>query len=642
MILKDNHKRAGIAILLFLYLIAVLIIFRNDLKLLFLPDPVKGTVYTLSFNKALLNEDTENIIKYEGFIVVDRGLLLTQGSSGKAIFSFKKKPEQGALMRIWFYGDRGVQRPNAIKISVDGGQTYQGVAESGNYIGTVFDLTPYVKKSNNFQILFEAQNHTQLTSKVFDKIEMVIPEEEQAQPTLPNLTMIVGFLFLALIIYCYGYRATVTRTEMSVLLLLLLIIVLAAYLRWNELTRIAGTVLDADVIAYNKYAKKMRLFSDNGFYSAQFSQREPLYILLVKLFLFLFGVAETHVRFISFSFSLVVVYLTYKIGREWFNNVTAIIAAFILSIHPYLISLSARGFRAEWFTTLVLLFVYYGCVKDAISRRRRIVVISLLIGCILLTRSESLFMIAGIMIVNPLFTNKWNYKMVLITIILGFSLLLPHLYSIYKIHGTPFHTVNIYTRFYANREFSGQPGFPTKEELATEGMYTGRKITPAEYYFSLHTPWQLVHYSTVGFVKIHLTMPLYFALGKGNLKSIEYELGMLKSNPNLRQLVVSAKQVISIIQKDWLDYTLASLLLGFFVLGVFLIAFSPNRILLVYMFLFQVQTSFIAYLGIDSRLTVHSYPFMALCCGYSIGWFFTVLWRYLMKPEKELCLIKNT
>jgi hypothetical protein len=232
------------------------------------------------------------------------------------------------------------------------------------------------------------------------------------------------------------------------------------------------------------------------------------------------------------------------------------------------------------------------------------------------------------MIVTPLFEkNKWNYKMVLATISLGVSLLIPHLYSVNKIHGTPLHTVNIYTRFYVNREFAGQEGFPTKEELATKGMYTGRKITPFEYYFSLHTPWQFFHYSTVGFAKIHLTMPLYFALGKGKLQSIKYELNELKTNLNLHQLIVSGKHLASMLQKDWLSYALASLLLVSFVLGVCLIAFSNYRVLLVYMFLFQAQTSFIAYLGIDSRLTIHSYPFIALCCGYSIVWIFSVLWK---------------
>ncbi len=34
-----------------------------------------------------------------------------------------------------------------------------------------------------------------------------------------------------------------------------------------------------------------------------------------------------------------------------------------------------------------------------------------------------------------------------------------------------------------------------------------------------------------------------------------------------------------------------------------------------YLLLFQMHTSFLAYLGLDERLTVHSYPVIALCCG---------------------------
>ena len=137
-------------------------------------------------------------------------------------------------------------------------------------------------------------------------------------------------------------------------------------------------------------------------------------------------------------------------------------------------------------------------------------------------------------------------------------------------------------------------------------------------------------------------MPLYFALGKGNLKGIEYELGKLKENPNLGQLLEGREGIFSIFQRDWLDYVLASLLLVSLVLGVLLIVFSPNRMLLVFMIIFQVQTAFIAYVGIDSRLTVHSYPFIALCCGYSLGWLSKVLWQNLIKSEKGLCLLKNT
>ena len=97
--------------------------------------------------------------------------------------------------------------------------------------------------------------------------------------------------------------------------------------------------------------------------------------------------------------------------------------------------------------------------------------------------------------------------MVFVALVLGILLWLPHIYSISKKHGDPFYTMNKYARFYANREFMGKPGFPTKEEVIEKGMYTGPQITPVEYYFGLHTPWQLVKYNLIGFTKIHINMP---------------------------------------------------------------------------------------------------------------------------------------
>jgi hypothetical protein len=190
----------------------------------------------------------------------------------------------------------------------------------------------------------------------------------------------------------------------------------------------------------------------------------------------------------------------------------------------------------------------------------------------------------------------------------------------YKNYGDPFYTVNQYARFYANREFAGQPGFPTREELATKGMYTGRKITPLEYYCSLRSPWQLVQYSVVGFMKIHLTMPFHFAAGKGTLSRVEYLFGELRKKMNGKQLRENSRQLMAILQKNFLSYTLTAVLVFSFLVGIVLLAFSPYRMLLLVMLFVQVQTSFVAYLGIDSRLTVHSYPLIALCCGYCLWW----------------------
>jgi 4-amino-4-deoxy-L-arabinose transferase-like glycosyltransferase len=494
------------------------------------------------------------------------------------------------------------------------------VTGSGNHVGSVFNLTPDVKGSQNFRLIFEAANQTPFSPAVLDRVEVMITRGHEAQPSLPNIPLLLALLLGALLTSLVFSRS-VSRREKVVRVVFLLIILLAAYLRWNEVVRVSGTHIAGDAKGYLQYAQKMELFSDDGFYSAQFEKREPLYIFIVKLFFLLFGVSGTHLRFVSFVFSLVTVYLTYKIGKEWINESVGLIAACILAVHPYLIQLSARGLRAEWFTTLVLLFVFYGYVKGPMGTRLRTLITGLLIGCMLLTRSEALFMVLILMMAYPVVARStWNYKMVFTALLLGITLWIPHQYGMYKNYGDPFYTVNQYARFYANREFAGQPGFPTREELATKGMYTGRKITPLEYYCSLHSPWQLVQYSVVGFMKIHLTMPFHYAAGKGTLSRVEYLFGELRKKMNGKQLRESSRQLMAILQKNFLSYTLTAVLVFSFLVGIVLLALSPYRMLLLVMLFVQVQTSFVAYLGIDSRLTVHSYPLIALCCGYCLWW----------------------
>ena len=222
--------------------------------------------------------------------------------------------------------------------------------------------------------------------------------------------------------------------------------------------------------------------------------------------------------------------------------------------------------------------------------------------------------------------------MVLVTLILGILLWVPHIYSISIRHGDPFYTMNQYARFYANREFLGKPGFPTKEEVIEKGMYTGPHITPADYYFKLHTPWQLIKYNLIGFAKIHLTMPFGFAQGKGNLRRVTYSIKELESHYGRQQFIETGKLFVSILRKEFWNYFMAFAVFMSFLGGVILMALSRYWMMFLYLLLFQMQTSFLAYLGLDTRLSVHSYPLIAICCGFAI--FRVTMYRRWGSPDK--------
>ena len=601
-----------------LALAGCLILFRSDLRLLYQDDPPKERTGELSFHD-LQAHAGEQVITCEGFIKQGQGLQLAPGTSGKIIFSFDKDINQGALLRVWFYGDRGEQQPNAIQISTDAGHTFSTVAGNGNFMGSVFDLTPFVVQSRQFQLMFAAENRSPFTPTVLDKVEVVIGKGVNVRPSLPDLPWILGVFFLLFLICYPSLPKRAPLRQWISLFMLAGIVLLAAYVRWDELLRVSGTLLSPDAHDYREFAGKMKFFSATGFYSAQFGIREPFFISAANLFFMLTCPSDTHLRLVSSIFSVVVVYLTYRIGREWFNEATALIAAFIMAIHPYVIALSARGLREELFTTLLLLFIYYGHIKTSLSSRSRAVTCGVIAGCMLLTRVECLpLLILTLACYLFLLRQRWNARMAAATLVIAIVLVLPHLYNTYTRYGDPFYAINQHTRFYANIEFAGKPGFPTAEQIAKEGWYAGPAITPFDYYFKHHTLWQVLTRSTLGLARITFAMPGSFALGKGNLERVTHSLEALKSNFSMHQFAASLKLFFSIVAKDFADFLMAAGMILSFLAGVVLCIRNRWWIIFAYLIVFQIQTSFIASLGIEDRLAVHVYPVIALCCAYAV------------------------
>lgn len=122
MLRMEKLHKAKIYILLFLCLASVLFFFRKELKLLFIPDPEKEVIYKYSFHDSHIKY-AENIVQIEGFVTEKQGFQLSPGTIDQIIFSFDKKICQGCLLHVWFYGDEGKERTNAIKNSIDAERT---------------------------------------------------------------------------------------------------------------------------------------------------------------------------------------------------------------------------------------------------------------------------------------------------------------------------------------------------------------------------------------------------------------------------------------------------------------------------------------------------------------------------------------
>ena len=240
-----------------------------------------------------------------------------------------------------------------------------------------------------------------------------------------------------------------------------------------------------------------------------------------------------------------------------------------------------------------------------------------LAGCILLTRSESFIMLLLILLLYPFLTGRrWNYAMTVMSIVLAFSMWMPHQYSIYNKYGDFFYTANQYARFYANREFADEPGFPTKEEIGAKGMYYGPKITPWDYYWRLHSSWQLITGSIIGFAKIHLKMPFAFISGRGNAAAVKYAAAALLDNPGMKEVKKMVQLTGRIFMERWMSNLTGLAVLITFLGALVLMGLYRHWMWYWYLLLFQIHTAFLAFQGLDERLTVHAYPLIALCCGF--------------------------
>ena len=597
--------------------LAVFLLFPNALRDLRMPDPAKSLVYQFPFQGSTPAAQAFQL-RMQGFFVSPKGLMLDPGQKGSLQFSVRKEKGQGCLLRLWLYS--ADERPGSLGVSLDNGTTYTSLTKNTNSIGRVLDISVLAAPLTTLVFCLTAENHAPYSQIILDRLDMYIGATGSPVTVLPDLTIPCA---LFLIVYFIVYLLLHRRTGIKWLIyrgLLCCIIFTAFSLRWNEVVRLAGTALDSDAHGYFNYARIMDLFSSTGFFSAQFGSREPMYLFIAKTILELVGYAETHLRFVSCIFSVLVVILSWRLGKKWLAEPIGLLAAALLAVHPYLIELGARGLREEVFTCLLLLLLTIGRDFPQKSYKAKTISTGLTIGALLLTRSETLPLILAVMVCLMVFYKKtWTWATVLPALCIGVALFSPHLYSTYRQHGNPFYAVNEHTRFYANLEFAGQPGFPTQEEIDVKGLYTGPTITPFDYYFKLHTPLELVTTSAIGFCKTTFAMPLSFASGKGNQKKIFATVPCLKNNTSPADRRDCFSWLASLTLKDSADYCLAACLALALVAGILLLLAHRQLFICSCIVSLQMHTAFIAGgIGLEQRLTVHAYPVIALCCASAI------------------------
>lgn len=98
---------------------------------------------------------------------------------------------------------------------------------------------------------------------------------------------------------------------------------------------------------------------DLAFVNAGAFQYKPVYFMLLKLWMNLFGGGELINRFLSVIFGVLTVFLIYKTGKMLFNDKVGLISAFILAISSFHIYHSQQIRQHSFLTFLTLLSFFF-------------------------------------------------------------------------------------------------------------------------------------------------------------------------------------------------------------------------------------------------------------------------------------------
>lgn len=444
------------------------------------------------FNYGLASEAARLTVR--GFRATPKGFVLGPRSQGEIEYRISvRRPltRWSAITLQWYGGEAGIHSTVDL-LEPDGPR---GLLQDRSLVGACLSLPTSVAGRTDIALRFSAWNATDRERLLLDKL--VIQAWEGPPPSWPSPLWVVG----ACLALTLGLAASAVQPRRTLLAGLLL--TLAAVLRYVNLLRVASAPLDPDAQGYRAYAQALAWTGPQGFYSAGFGEREPLYPATVRLALWLLGDSDVSLRLLTLILSVGVVYLGYRLGRALLGTTWGLGAGLFLGVSVPAIIESGRGLRVELETLLLtgaawLLFGQRGSLTWG-----RAALAGVLAGALLLTR----FPYGPALIVLFAASAWWHRELgreawcpLLVAATVGLALVLPHRAALALRHGDAGYDVVRTLRWIANQEFQGRPGFPSPATLMQD-PYAGPRITLGQYYFGLHTPWEVLWRSLRGLGK---------------------------------------------------------------------------------------------------------------------------------------------
>jgi hypothetical protein len=474
---------------------AASIVWTPTLRVIFAPtsEPVRQVVE--GFNGGALSAPDR--VKTTGFEACENGWCLAPGASGTFVYEADASDYMPALMLWHFRPSNGMLR---LYWSTDGGAHYQLLTENSSYAGQRFELGALPQPGRKLLLRYEAANPSPNQVLVIDQV--MFDYRTAPMPLFPKRWTVF------LLVFSFGLSLVVVAPRWAVALSTVLILALAASLRYEAAVNLFHSVLDPDAVMYGHYAGRMRLFSETGFFSARFSEREPGYVFVAHVYRAVFGESSFVFRLLTVMLSTLAVWAVLRVARALWGDVAGQFAGLAMALNIPLIREAPRALRLE--LEIVLCMVFLG-LAFARTWRARWPLETLLVAAagaaLVVTRSTyvPIVLALGTYAVFRRAGFRAAIGGALIMLAVVAAGVVPHRYSMYKLTGDPYNDTAGYARWNANHEFAGRPGFPTHAQLEVSG-YIGPRITYKEYMFGMHTPRELMEGTLRGYWKLYRRM----------------------------------------------------------------------------------------------------------------------------------------
>lgn len=426
-------------------------------------------------------------IEFKGWSEINRvDLALDPQSQGIAIYQFNR-PQAARVVSLHADLSRSGTINSHLSVSTDKENWHEFSLQSPPW-----NLTELVGDKLTFWLKIEGENIAQSGNPAVLLYQFSLMFY-QKEIIFPPLTLILATLFLPAMLIFQPKRKKVIGW-----LLFFIVLELGLYLGLEKLNENRYKVLDNDVICLIHVTPQFLAANwKEGLLGNYCGNKESLNLLIIASFWKLFGYgSEIAVRLSSFFFHLLTIIVVFLYGRKIKSDFVGIIAALFIATHPYLIELSTRGMRDNAFTFLVTAFAFL-LWETNLYKLKSMAVFFIIAAMSIYLRLHSLLQFIGLAGLWLIDTRKWRQALIICGSILGLAFpLVAHNLDKY---GTWNYSEQMHLKWNVNVEFAGQPGWPTKEEMARR-PFEGPAISAFTYFFRLHTFSDLVKTTISGVI----------------------------------------------------------------------------------------------------------------------------------------------